>query len=188
MIYIYRTYFNLTGSVNDYDAAYEYLTEDNMTSYLLDDDDILMNTRNAIISIRWELENDNSGYIELKTKRELTEAELAPISDWIGGQNSDGLGEGFEQQDFADDFNEDDYEYDRRNWDEAYEEGEDEYDDLSPEEQEEYGDKDDYAYQYARENSNSYDEPNEDDYHQMVSFDWQNNSYKLELYETTDDE
>ena len=36
--------------------------------------------------------------------RELTEQELEKLSDWISGQNSDGLGEGFEQQDFAESY------------------------------------------------------------------------------------
>jgi hypothetical protein len=35
------------------------------------------------------------------THRPLTDEESKQISEWISGQNSDGLGEGFEQQSFA---------------------------------------------------------------------------------------
>lgn len=105
----YRTNFNLIADVRDLDAAQEYLTEDNMAEYLrdsLDDSCSYFNIpmghlRDKVISLEWHLESSDSGYIELCTKTEFTPEELAQISEWVGGQNSDGLGEGFEQQDFA---------------------------------------------------------------------------------------
>ena len=97
MKYIYRTSFCLKYEVNDLDAAREYLTEDNMTKYLVNDIDFA----EAIENIVWNLVTGDCGYIELTTNRELTENELDKVSDWVRGQNSDGLGEGFEQQWFA---------------------------------------------------------------------------------------
>lgn len=95
--FIYRTNFNLTNCVTDFEAAYEYLTEDNMTKYLKNS----VNFADNIESIVWILTDYDCGYIELKTNCELTSAELDEVSDWVRGQNSDGLGEGFEQQWFA---------------------------------------------------------------------------------------
>lgn len=99
-LFKYRTYFKLTAPVNDFESAYKYLREDNMTTYLLDDDRC-KSCKDDIHYIRWTLVDDESGYIDLETFRELSEEELDKISDWVSGQNSDGLGEGFEQQDFA---------------------------------------------------------------------------------------
>lgn len=113
MKHIYRTNFNLTYPVNDFDAAYSYLTEDDMTEYLLDDD----RGCSKVESIRWELVDEQSGYIEVITNELLTDDEKKNISDWIRGQNSDGLGEGFEQQRFAEYQEEEDW----------YDEDEDEY-------------------------------------------------------------
>jgi len=97
MIYVYRTYFQLVDSVNDFDSAYDYLLKDDMTKYLLNDD----RGSDKVISVKWILETENSGVIEVKTNEKLSDEEMTNISEWIGGQNSDGLGEGFEQQDFA---------------------------------------------------------------------------------------
>ena len=99
--YIYETNFHLEAPVNDYDEAYAYLTEDDMLQYL---DTKRAPEDNCITSIDWILEDEESGIIRVRSKRELTETELEQISDWIAGQNSDGLGEGFEQQDFAESY------------------------------------------------------------------------------------
>ena len=96
----YKTNFTLTGYVNDYDAAADYLTCDDMTQYVkyasgsskLED---------VVTKIEWILVDEGRGYIEVETNRALTPQESQDLSDWIRGQNSDGLGEGFEQQDFA---------------------------------------------------------------------------------------
>lgn len=97
MTFIYRTTFNLTEAVINFRRAYEYLLEDDMTKYLLGDE----RGCKKVICVQWILETESSGIIEVKTSEELTEKEKANISSWISGQNSDGLGEGFEQQDFA---------------------------------------------------------------------------------------
>lgn len=185
--YHYRTAFKLADDVNDYEAAVNYLTEDDMTKYLKDDEDIPYATRGAIISVDWELKDVNHGYINLYSTRELTEQELEPISSWVKGQNSDGLGEGFEQQEFADAFNEDAFKDDLDEWEEYYREAYDKWDDLSEEEQDNYGGQDDYANEYANQQW-GYEPTEQDDcYHTMCSFDWQTNDYLFEFYELLDD-
>lgn len=98
---IYRTQFKLTAAVNDFDAAYKYLTEDNMLLYLKGDRRCPDDTYSKITKIEWVLKDESSGYIQLDTAVELTQIELDNISDWVRGQCSDGLGEGFSQQKFA---------------------------------------------------------------------------------------
>ena len=110
-MYIYRTYFKLDAPVLDKEEAQDYLSEDEMVSYL-DKDDIGSSVIEAIEDIYWVLKDEQSGYIELKTNRKLSDKELKPISEWVSGQNSDGLGEGFEQQDFANYPLDEDDEYD----------------------------------------------------------------------------
>lgn len=101
-MYIYKTLFNLTACVNDFDAAYNYLLDDDMTVYLHNDTTrIPQEVRDAVTSIKWILKDECSGYIELETNRSLSAEELKYISSYVSGQNSDGLGEGFEDQDFA---------------------------------------------------------------------------------------
>lgn len=105
----YRTPFRLVDCVTDLDAAQEYLTEDDMTEYLKEDlDDSctyfklpMAHLKDKIEHIEWHLTSENEGYIELITSEEIPQAELDQISEWVSGQCSDGLGEGFEQQDFA---------------------------------------------------------------------------------------
>lgn len=110
-MYIYRTYFKLNAPVLDIEEAQDYLSEDDMVDYL-DEDDIGSSVLEAIEDIYWVLKDEQSGYIELKTNRKLSDKELKPISEWVSGQNSDGLGEGFEQQDFANYPLDEDDEYD----------------------------------------------------------------------------
>lgn len=118
--YNYETEFNLSVPVNDINAAQEYLIEDDMTKYLTQsikreaNRDKIDNFSDAIVSIKWLLYDEQSGVIRLQSSRLLNQDELDFVSSWILGQNSDGLGEGFEQQEFAwmpydDDDDDDDY-------------------------------------------------------------------------------
>lgn len=100
-MFTYRTYFELLAPVTDLDDAQEYLKYDDMATYLRNDDRINLSVRDSVKSITWILNYEDGGYIELETVRELSEEELSQISRWVSGQCSDGLGEGFEQQDFA---------------------------------------------------------------------------------------
>lgn len=100
-MYTYRTKFNLINPVCDFEAAYEYLNEDDMSTYLKSDSRIDSYVQDSVESITWILVTEDSGYIELQTTNKLSSEQLKSISDWVAGQNSDGLGESFEQRDFA---------------------------------------------------------------------------------------
>lgn len=100
-MYIYRTYFKLTACVKDLSDAQAYLTADDMTKYLKDDNRIAEDIRNAVEKIEWRLKDESSGYVELLTNKALSSTELKYISKFASGQVSDGLGPGFEDQGFA---------------------------------------------------------------------------------------
>ena len=54
-----------------------------------------------LISAVWDVEQRNGelfGSIHIRLKEPLTDAETVALKEWISGQNSDGLGEGFEQR------------------------------------------------------------------------------------------
>lgn len=94
----YRTSGTLTGTIEpeNVGVAQEYLTSDDMTQYI--DDSIA----SAVFHVAWNLHADGHNYhIDAFCVRELTQDEQRVLSEWCSGQNSDGLGEGFEQQDFA---------------------------------------------------------------------------------------
>lgn len=159
----YVTDFHLEAPVNDYWAAYRYLTEDDMTQYLLGDSRIPQSAKDAVLSVEWVLEDEECGQVELYTTREMEQSELDAISSWVRGQNSDGLGEGFEQQDFAE-YRDEQYEFDLRYW----EDGEPDRRDFDDEED----------YEAAVEDW-EWEAPNEEDYYIMCSFDWRSNYYKF---------
>ena len=97
---LYRTSGHLKATVNDVAAAQAYLTQDDMTQYVAGDEDIAFS--DAVLHLEWQLQGNGYDYhIVMFTRRVLTEAELKAMSEWCSGQNSDGLGEGFEQQAFA---------------------------------------------------------------------------------------
>lgn len=91
----YKSNFLLEAEVNDFDAAQQYLTSDDMSQYLPKE------LQDVVTSVDWTLDDESSGHVSVKTTRDLTDSEKTQLQDWIDGQNSDGLGEGFEQQKFA---------------------------------------------------------------------------------------
>lgn len=93
---LYATPFKLDKEVSDYWAAYDYLTEDNMLDYFTEGE-----LKDKIRDIEWSLETPDSGCVFVATKYHLPEEDLDKISKFISGQNSDGLGEGFEQREFG---------------------------------------------------------------------------------------
>lgn len=53
--------------------------------------------------VKWKFEKTNNclyGKVEVALTDELTAEETEAVKEWIAGQNSDGLGEGFEQSEF----------------------------------------------------------------------------------------
>ena len=92
---IYRTNFRLMAPVTDMNKANKYLHEDDMTQFIDSDLD------DCVMHIEWTLINNEQGYIEVRTNDSLSIDDSEKISEWIRCQCSDGLGEGFEQQDFA---------------------------------------------------------------------------------------
>lgn len=99
-MFLYRTYFKLEAPVNDLNDARDYLSSDDMTQYMKYDTRV-KDFYHKIDKIEWILTDESSGHIDLETSQELTDDELSNVSSWVSGQNSDGLGEGFEQQSFA---------------------------------------------------------------------------------------
>lgn len=136
-MYIYETKFKLTHPVNDLEAARKYLTEDPMIQYL-DDYDLqragdpksirgLSFEDGHITAIDWDLQTAASGVIRVTANRELLPVELVALSSWIKGQCSDGLGEGFEQKDFATHFDQEGY---NRDWEEFCNTGDDDAEEI----------------------------------------------------------
>lgn len=91
----------LTGTIpaEKVGLAQDYLARDDMTKYFTMWNKDL---KDVVLYIRWNLSANGHDYtVEAITTRVLDEAELTVLNDWVSGQNSDGLGEGFEQQPFA---------------------------------------------------------------------------------------
>jgi hypothetical protein len=101
---VYRTSGKLTGTIEaeNVSTAQRYLTHDHdgapidMAQYL---DPPL---KGVVELLEWSLDGNGHDYtITAFALRELNNAELKQLSEECSGQNSDGLGEGFEQQAFA---------------------------------------------------------------------------------------
>lgn len=97
-IAIYRTTGHLTHAIPDEGIAeaQAYLLEPNMAEYM--DESIA----EVVARVEWHLNGDGYNYyVEAICTRPLNDDELRVLAQWVSGQNSDGLGEGFEQQGFA---------------------------------------------------------------------------------------
>ena len=95
----YFTYgcgFGVTGFIipKYWRDAKSYLEDDDMEQYYND------HQHEDITKIVWKLEDKQRGTIYIYTTARLGRDGLNSLKNWIDGQNSDGLGEGFEQQDF----------------------------------------------------------------------------------------
>lgn len=96
--YLYRTTGHLTGHIEPANVgiAQAYLVEHDMTQFV--DDSV----EAKVAHVEWHLHADGHNYhVDVKTIKPLNDDELRVMGEWISGQNSDGLGEGFEQQEFA---------------------------------------------------------------------------------------
>lgn len=150
--YIYTTDFHLKNEVLDIEDANEYLQEENMLNFLKSD---FKEIESIFKELYWKLSDKKKGFITLTTSRELTKEESAKISKWINGQCSDGLGEGFEQQDFACYTEKDEIMYDLKK-----------------------------RGIYSIDLGPGEDEP-DDSYNTICSFDWESNDYQLRLEMTS---
>ncbi len=103
-IHVYETSGHLTGIIEseNFIAAQAYLTYDHTGKPLNMEQYLDQPLRDAVEMLEWQLDGNGCDYkVRAITKRALTHDELDKLSSEVSGQNSDGLGEGFEQQAFA---------------------------------------------------------------------------------------
>lgn len=107
--YIYETSFHLNAPVTDQWAANVYLKE--QTDLLLDDLRLQMvgvhrkEIFEHIEDISWELETDDSGYIQIYSSIPISDSDLEIFSRWAIDESVCGLGERFAVQWFSDRMN-----------------------------------------------------------------------------------
>lgn len=107
--YLYGCDFYLAAGVSDLRKAQDFLDEDFDLMLDLFNEDVNgeyrsnknVSTDSPIINWRWYLTDESSGYFIYETNRELTKEELENLGEGTTGQAADGLGEGFEQQEWA---------------------------------------------------------------------------------------
>lgn len=102
--HIYETDFSLEFPVNDYNAAKEYL--ENITDMTDVFKERVSRTNMAYLQdkvkdISWKLDDESNGRVVITTDGRLSSKAQEYLADWISGQNSDGIGNSFEQQPFA---------------------------------------------------------------------------------------
>ena len=88
--------------INDRFDKYTERDECDMIEYFDESD----TAREKIRSAKWGFESIDGvlyGTVTVKLTEQLTEDEEDTFKEWIVGQNADGLGEGFEQQDIETD-------------------------------------------------------------------------------------
>lgn len=95
----YRTEFGFKDGASlrsdSVEEAAKYLHDDDMTQYIPDE------LKGVVTFVQWTLDDVDKVHVDVYSNRELTDDERKSMTGWIEGQNSDGLGEGFEQQKFA---------------------------------------------------------------------------------------
>lgn len=92
---------------DEYADGYESEIQEAFDKYTADDEcdmieyyDRNASARDKIVSAKWgfeEIGGKHFGVVDVQLTNPLTDEEEADFKDWISGQNSDGLGEGFEQ-------------------------------------------------------------------------------------------
>lgn len=93
------TLLGYVDKINSKLESYQVFDGKTMLDFLMDRDIV----GDKLTALKWgvcELENNPYGYVEIEFTEGLTDTEISSLKDWISGQNSDGLGEGFEQQPF----------------------------------------------------------------------------------------
>lgn len=97
---VYRAKGVLTGTIEPENVATanDFLHEDKMAEWVAANASL----EGLLVWLVWDLASDGHAYtITAVTTRDLDDDELKRLSEECSGQNSDGLGESFEQQDFA---------------------------------------------------------------------------------------
>lgn len=82
--------------------GYTMLDSKNMADYYNDNSVI----KEKLVSMDWgicEINDIPYGYVDVVLNAPLIDSEIDELKDWISGQNSDGLGEGFEQREIETD-------------------------------------------------------------------------------------
>ena len=82
--------------------GYTMLDGKNMADYYNDNSVI----KEKLVSMDWgicEINDIPYGYVDVVLNAPLNDSEVDELKDWISGQNSDGLGEGFEQREIETD-------------------------------------------------------------------------------------
>ncbi len=82
--------------------GYTMLDGKNMADYYNENSAI----KEKLVSMDWgicEIKDIPYGYVDVVLNAPLNDSEVEEIKDWISGQNSDGLGEGFEQREIETD-------------------------------------------------------------------------------------
>ena len=95
------------GTLSEYKEAIEerfedYLDGDDMAKYFDTDDNaevaaVLQSMNWSFVNLNYEL----FGKVEVVLADDISDEGVKSLKDYITGQNSDGLGEGFEQQDIS---------------------------------------------------------------------------------------
>lgn len=97
-LFYYEAEFRLEEEVKPeyFMDAFHYLAEDNFADYL--HDKVL---KQRVFKMIWSLEKPDSGVVKIYANKPLNDCDLVELEDFIFGQKTDGLGEGFEQQVFG---------------------------------------------------------------------------------------
>lgn len=98
--YLYGCNFVLRAPVLDVDKAQEYLDKyhKDMTEFFNEE----VGSYDAVVTNwRWYLTSDEDGVFIYETSRALTSTELGYLEEATEGQASDGIGEGFCQQEWS---------------------------------------------------------------------------------------
>lgn len=90
------------SSENEDDASKQYAADIYLPDYYNDNSVI----KEKLVSMKWgicEINDTPYGYVDVVLNAPLNDSEVDELKDWISGQNSDGLGEGFEQREIETD-------------------------------------------------------------------------------------
>lgn len=92
------------------ERVFDGYNDDDMADYFYESDS--KTAKAKIQSMFWCFESANNclyGRVNVTLSEELTEEEVESVKEYICGQNSDGLGEGFEQQEIRISYDEEIY-------------------------------------------------------------------------------